>query len=192
VDHVQRQGRPPEIDSAQAGACVRVEELADAAAREQRDGTSGELRRHVGIAMGAQTLPQVPVGIHPRRAAPRRLGPVFRVKAGLGGGDARYGIRQPELTLVQQMVLDQPTCDASVERPQSQRKQARERQGARAALIGSVQIPEDPSAAVPALVLERDADPPRALFELDGFGGRVPPPRGTGRQARPARRRRLC
>src|SRR5205085_8734964 len=105
-DQVQAQARPAEARGAVARRGVRVVELADPADRLHLDGPPRELAGDIGVAVLAQAPVEVPVHVHPRRSAPGRLGEPGRIEARLGRGDARYRIGQPELALVQEVLLD--------------------------------------------------------------------------------------
>ena len=116
--------------------------------------------------MRTQPPVEVPVHVHPGRPAPGRVGAPLRVERRLRGSHAWHRVGQPELALVQEVLVDQTLRLARVEVVEDQREERREREGLRGLLVPAGEIPERSRLVIPALGFERGSDPIRARVEL--------------------------
>src|SRR5205823_2916696 len=154
-DEVEHEARPAEARRALTLRGPRVVELADPTLGLHLDRTARELARDIREAVLAQTPVQVPVDADPGRAAPGGLREPARIEARLARGRARYRIRQPELLVIEQVLVHEPACDPRIEVGKDEREERGEREDLRLLLARAGEIPEDSALLVPALRDER-------------------------------------
>src|SRR5205085_868853 len=106
----------------------RIEELANATARDHADGPGPKLFGDILEAVLSKPPVEIPVHVHPGRPAPGGVRFPGRVEARLGRRDGRDRVRQPELLLVQQVPLDERPHDLAIEIRQDDREEDREGQ----------------------------------------------------------------